>query len=488
MKAVVIGSGVAGLAAATRLQHKGYEVTVFESNSYPGGKLTQIESNGFRFDAGPSLFTMPSLVDDVFIEVGEDPRAFYNYRTLDVVCHYFYPDSVTLKSYPDRDKFAREVKDKLNVNGQTVARFLKRSERIYNRAGQIFLNNSLHKAGTWLKKDVLLALTEIYRYDIFKSMHAANEAMLQHPKLVQLFDRFATYNGSNPYKAPGILNSIPHLEHNLGTYFPEGGMYTLTQALYQLALKKGVQFRFGKKVSEIVTKDKQVKAVKTGEELTPADLVVSNMDVYPTYNKLLPQLKTPKRINTQERSSSGLIFYWGIKGRFDQLGLHNIFFSEDYRNEFEHLFTKKQICDDPTIYINITSKLNPTDAPPDCENWFVMVNAPSNEGQDWEEIIHRTRQAVVSKLSKLLKRDIASLIVTEELLDPVKLEARTSSFKGSLYGTSSNSKFAAFLRHPNFSSRIKGLYFCGGSVHPGGGIPLCLLSAKIVSDLVPGGQ
>ena len=216
-----------------------------------------------------------------------------------------------------------------------------------------------------------------------------------------------------------------------------------------------------------------------------ADLVVSNMDVYHTYHRLLPQVKTPKRVNTQERSSSGLIFYWGIQGAFNLLGLHNIFFSGNYKVEFDHLFNKKTIYEDPTVYVNITSKLNAEDAPQGHENWFVMVNAPSNEGQDWDTMIRNTREAILTKLSRSLGRDIRHLVVTEAVLDPVKLEQRTSSFKGSLYGTSSNSKFAAFLRHPNFSSRIKGLYFCGGSVHPGGGIPLCLLSAKIVSDLVP---
>ena len=485
MKAIVIGSGVAGLSSAIRLCHKGYEVEVFESNAYPGGKLTEIEQDGFRFDAGPSLFTMPTLVDDVFTSVGEDPREFYSYKALDVVCHYFYPDGTALKSYPDLHKFAQEVKEKLDVNDTTLARFLQKSEKIYNKAGTIFLNNSLHKAGTWLKKDVLIALAEIYKYDIFKSMHAANEAQLKHPKLVQLFDRFATYNGSNPYKAPGILNSIPHLEHNLGTYFPQGGMHTITQSLYKLALKKGVTFHFNARVNTILTEKDKVTGVVTSAGQVHADLVVSNMDVYHTYHRLLPQVKTPKRVNTQERSSSGLIFYWGIQGAFNSLGLHNIFFSDNYKVEFDHLFNKKTIYEDPTVYVNITSKLNAEDAPQGHENWFVMVNAPSNEGQDWDTMIRNTREAILTKLSRSLGRDIRHLVVTEAVLDPVKLEQRTSSFKGSLYGTSSNSKFAAFLRHPNFSSRIKGLYFCGGSVHPGGGIPLCLLSAKIVSDLVP---
>ncbi|MEL7002584.1 MAG: phytoene desaturase, partial [Bacteroidota bacterium] len=202
------------------------------------------------------------------------------------------------------------------------------------------------------------------------------------------------------------------------------------------------------------------------------------------YHKLLPKIKCPKNVDTQERSSSGLIFYWGIKGSFPSLHLHNIFFSKNYEKEFQHIFEDKTVYGDPTVYVNITSKLNPGDAPEGHENWFVMVNTPCNEGQNWQKLTEEVRKNVLDKLSGLLKTDIEESIVSEKTLDPINIESKTSSFKGSLYGTSSNSKFAAFLRHPNFTSKLDNLYFCGGSVHPGGGIPLCLLSAKIVVESV----
>jgi phytoene dehydrogenase-like protein len=189
-------------------------------------------------------------------------------------------------------------------------------------------------------------------------------------------------------------------------------------------------------------------------------------------------------VEKQERSSSALIFYWGIKKKFEQLGLHNIFWSEDYQKEFSLLFEEKEIIDDPTVYVNITSKFEKGDAPEGCENWFVMVNAPHVAGQDWEEIEKHTRKNVISKLSRMLGTDVESLIETEKVLTPPTIQSQTSSYLGSLYGTSSNDRMAAFFRHPNFSPKIKNLYFCGGSVHPGGGIPLCLLSGKIVGDLL----
>jgi phytoene dehydrogenase-like protein len=174
-----------------------------------------------------------------------------------------------------------------------------------------------------------------------------------------------------------------------------------------------------------------------------------------------------------------------MNDQFPEMDLHNIFFSDNYEEEFVDIFQKNEVCNDPTVYVHVSSKAEPGDAPRGCENWFVMINVPSNKGQDWDEIIKRTRKNVVKKLGRILKRDIESLIVCEEMLDPRSIEFNTSSHQGALYGASSNSKFSAFLRHPNFQKKVNGLYFCGGSVHPGGGIPLCLLSAKIVAELIP---
>jgi phytoene dehydrogenase-like protein len=186
----------------------------------------------------------------------------------------------------------------------------------------------------------------------------------------------------------------------------------------------------------------------------------------------------------QEPSSSAMIFYWGMKKEFPQLDVHNIFFSNDYKKEFNTLFNEATVDDDPTVYIHISSKIVKEDAPENCESWFVMVNVPSNQGQNWTELRARIRKQIIEKLNRLLDDDIESLIEEEDFLDPVRIEQRTSSFKGALYGASSNDRMAAFFRHPNFS-KTKGLFFAGGSVHPGGGIPLCLLSAKITSDLIP---
>ena len=174
----------------------------------------------------------------------------------------------------------------------------------------------------------------------------------------------------------------------------------------------------------------------------------------------------------------------GVKKEFPQLDLHNIFFSADYEQEFEAIFQEQTIGDDPTIYLNISSKEGEGDAPEGCENWFILINAPGNTGQDWDALIPKVRQQVLDKLSASLSVDIEPLIEYEDYLDPRRIESRTSSYQGSLYGAGSNDTFSAFLRHPNFSRYLQGLYFCGGSVHPGGGIPLYLMGAKITANLI----
>jgi phytoene desaturase len=280
------------------------------------------------------------------------------------------------------------------------------------------------------------------------------------------------------------MSMIPHLEQHYGTFFPKGGMISITNALYDRAREMGVQFHFNQRVEEILVSDDKAMGIRLADRTVQCDAVLSNMDVMPTYRTLLPREKAPERTLKQERSSSALIFYWGIKKEFPELDLHNIFFASDYKKEFEVLFEGKEVAEDVTIYIHISSKDEKADAPSGCENWFVMVNVPGNKGQDWDALIPQIRSRVISKLNRLLKTDVESLIEAEQVLDPRGIEARTQSYQGSLYGAASNNRFAAFLRHPNFSSRIKNLYFCGGSVHPGGGIPLCVMSGKIASEII----
>jgi phytoene dehydrogenase-like protein len=272
---------------------------------------------------------------------------------------------------------------------------------------------------------------------------------------------------------------IPHYEFGFGAFFPKKGIRSIADALYQKAIHLGVIFQFSTQVS---------KVEKIGERYivngdTESDILICNMDVASAAKGPLKNFVSSKR-KKYEPSSSALIFYWGIDREFKELDLHNIFFSSDYMKEFENIFHNRKIDNDPTVYIHISSKCKVDDAPVGCENWFVMVNAPYVAGQDWEKMINVARENILIKVSKRLGTDISRHIRLEHKLTPELIQSKTGSYKGALYGSSSNDRMAAFLRQPNFSSGHKGLYFCGGSVHPGGGIPLCLLSGKITTDII----
>lgn len=487
-QAIVVGAGIAGMACALRLRAKGFQVSVFEANTYPGGKLHSKSLEGFRFDMGPSLFTLPRLVDELFELHAKNPKDYFDYHRKTTICNYFWDDDTFFAASAERATFIEEASGFFNEPASVIRGYIHKNQEKYELTKRLFLEKSLHKVQTYLSADTITALSKMSIMGINQSLHSWNAGHFSNPKLVQLFNRYATYNGSSPFQTPGIMSMIPHLEMDLGTYFPKGGMHQITNALYTLAKDVGVRFQFKDPVSKILVKRKRAQGIIADSGEYAADIVVSNMDVYPTFKKLLPGEKQPQRVLEQERSSSALIFYWGIQQEFPELDLHNIFFSNDYQTEFEHLFKHKSIFEDPTVYINITSKENPSDAPASCENWFVMINAPGNYGQDWEQLKTEARKHILRKLSRRLGVAIEQKIITEMVLDPIGIENTTSSYRGALYGAASNSKFAAFLRHPNFSKHIDALYFCGGSVHPGGGIPLSLLSAKIVADLVKPSQ
>jgi phytoene desaturase len=483
-QAIVIGSGIGGIAAALHLVKKGLKVKILELNDFPGGKLAEFRNAGFRFDAGPSLFTLPDMVDELFQMFGEDARAHFEYKKLEIICRYFYPDGTKVNAFQDAERLDEEFRRVMGEDAGRLQSFLQKSRNIYELTSGIYIFRSFHRLSTFFSRSFINAIFHWRQLDAFRTMHRANASWFHNPKTVQLFDRYATYNGSDPYVAPATLNVIPHLEHSIGAFFPVKGMADIIDSLLKLAMRHGVEIIYNAAVTRILHSNGIIKGVTTQHVDYQADVVVSDIDVHKLYPLL--SMPLPSRYDRAQRSTSALIFYWGISSRFRELELHNIFFSSDYRKEFECLFRHKSIFHDPTVYLFISSKMVKEDAPEGCENWFVMINVPENIGQDWDSLINEARKTILSKLTGMLKIPIESFIQCEQILDPRTIEKRTGSFRGSLYGISSNSRFSIMQRHPNFSKRIRGLYFVGGSVHPGGGIPLCLASARIMADTFKG--
>lgn len=495
-RAAIVGAGLGGLSAAIRLAARGWEVEVFDQQEGPGGKafsrwIAGAAGRRYRFDTGPSLLTMTGVFEQLFAEVGETLQQWLRPIRLPIICRYVFADGTVVNAWADTRRFAEEIGSRTSDSPQAVLRYLEHCRSIYERAGSLFLWRSLHEPSTYLDRRALATLLSPGRLDALRTMHQANRAFFRDPRTVQLFDRYATYNGSSPFRAPATLNIIPWVEYGLGGYAVEGGIYSIPLALAGLAEKIGVRFHYGARVERILTARRRVTGVSVRRpgcahaDNHESDIVVSNADVQATYDMLGdPEARLARRTRGLEPSSSALVFLWGVRGPFDELEVNNIFFSPDYEAEFRDLFERRICPSDPTVYVNVTSRVTAGDAPAGSGNWFVLVNAPAARGQDWQRERDRVRAAALRRVTAALARPVDGDIECEEVATPADIERTTGSRGGSLYGIASNSRAAAFLRHPNRSRRHRGLYVCGGSAHPGGGMPLAVLSGRITSELV----
>jgi phytoene desaturase len=484
-KCCVIGAGLGGLSAAIEIALLGIDVDLFERNESAGGKAGSFILNGFRFDTGPSLLTMPFVLESIFTDAGRDIKKYLTIKPLEKHCEYYFPDNISITAYSDIEKFSDELSRCGKDSRERLTAYLNYCRDIYELTAELFLFNDFHDINTFKKHASLKTLLNIRKIDSLRTMHKANSSFFKDAKTIQLFDRYATYNGSNPYMAPATLNIIQHVEYNMGSYIVEQGIYAISTSLHKLAQEVGVRVFTKQNVDSILYKKGKISGVAINGQNRLYDFVVSNADASFTYKELMNDFKTKnaKRYARLEPSSSALVFYWGIDG-ISTLGVHNIIFSMDYKEEFKEIFSENTCPDDPTVYIYISSKFKKDDAPSGMENWFVMINAPYDKNQDWFLETKKSRAVIINKINKTFNLDIESKIRCESILTPPEIEKKTGSYKGSLYGISSNSRSAAFLRQSNRSKQYKGLYFCGGSVHPGGGIPLVLLSGKLAAAAI----
>lgn len=480
--ALVVGAGIAGIAASIRLRKMGLRVLVLEKNSEAGGKMREIMDSGYRWDTGPSLFTMPELVNELYSLCDVNPETYFSYQQQEESCRYFFEDDSSLVFYTDRKALETEIKSKLGLDASDVFKYFDAAAEKYDKLGEVFLENSIHSLGAIPFHKIVRLLPHIIKSDLLSNLHKLNLRTLKNNKLIQIFDRYATYNGSDPYRASGVLSMIPHLEQNIGTYFPKNGMRSIVSGLFQLAKDMDVHFSFDEKEIK-AEKDQQQYHVKTSDAQYKTPKLVCAIDHLTFYRDIMEDADLFTKYVKQERSSSAIVFYWGIKSKFPQLGLHNIFFSGDYENEFSQIFKSKEIPDEPTIYIHISSKVRKEDAPDYGENWFVMINVPPSDAISPDKV-QAVKKIILDLLNKKLSTKLESLIECEHVWTPKAISSDTGAYMGALYGAASNRTFSAISRHPNFSRKYDQLYFCGGTVHPGGGIPLSLQSAKIVEKMI----
>jgi phytoene desaturase len=481
----VIGAGLGGLSAALKLSHNGFKVDVYEKLDSPGGKAAELRAEGYRFDMGPSLLTLPGVFRDLFESVDERFEDHLKIVRLDPITRYFFPDGTILNACSNILEFAEEVEEKLGEKSQKVIRYLERCRRTYEASTPIFMFKPLQESSTLLSTDTIKAFMGTPKMDAFRTMHQVNSKWFSDKRAIQLFDRYATYNGSSPYLTPATFNLIQHVEYGMGGFAVKGGIHKIPRTIEKLAVENGAVFHYGEEAEEIVTANGQVEGIRISGKKRNYKWVIANGDVTRTYENLLKDDKSQnaRKYKNLEPSSSGQVFLWGINREFDGLTVNNILFSEDYRKEFDDIWKKGRSPGDPTVYINITSKIDQGDAARRGENWFILVNVPYDSGQDWKMERDHLRIAVLKRIEKVLG-PVSDLIEVEKTLGPIEIENRYGGNRGSIYGISSNNRASAFLRQPNRSREYRGLFFAGGSAHPGGGMPLVVLSGIHAADLL----
>ncbi|MGI8576235.1 MAG: phytoene desaturase family protein [Egibacteraceae bacterium] len=482
-RVVVVGAGLGGLAVAARLAATGHDVTVCEQADRVGGKLGLHVEGGFRFDTGPSLVTMPQALHELFAATGAPLDEVLDVAPVEPIARYRYADGTTFDATADRMRMAANLDAALGRGaGAQWDRFLDRAGAIWRAVEQPFLRSRLDGPGDLLRQSV--RLRDLATIAPHRSLRGLGHRYLHDVRLRILLDRYATYAGSDPRRAPAALAAIPWAEQAFGAWYVPGGLYRIAEAVAERAEEHGAVIRTDCAVRAILTDARRVTgvALADGSRLA-ANVVVANADARQVYDTLLTDRRARparRRLRRTTPSLAGFVLLLGVRGKTPGLAHHNVLFPPDYDAEFEALFgPSPRPVADPTLYVAIPP--DPAVAPPGHEAWFVLVNAPVHGRIDWRDPVLVKRYAR-HLLGLLAARgvDVRDRLTVRRVLSPADLEARTGAVGGAIYGTASHGPGAAFLRPAN-RTPVPGLWLVGGSSHPGGGLPLVTWSAELVA-------
>lgn len=474
--AVVVGGGLGGLAAALRLRTRGWQVTVFEAGPTFGGKMNRWESGGFRFDTGPSLITMPWVFEELFREAGGHLEEHAKLQALHPLAEYIFADGAQFTysaSLPEWIPALQRIEPR-DVDG--FFRFMQLGARLYEVSKRTFLKRSPYSLPRPEDARVLRHMPVRHGWGNY---HRTVESHFRSPYLRQMFDRYPTYVGSSPYRAPATLAVIPYMEYAFGGFAVEGGLYRIVEGLVSLALESGVELVPNARVRSFTRSGNTVTGVvlEDGDQVS-ADVVVMNGDASAAH-ALLGEPAAPR-----EDSMSGFVMLLGLCKELPRMQQHSVYFSSDYKAEFSQIFDEHRFPDDPTVYVNIPSRGDRSLVPGGGETLFIMANAPSSEdGWDADRICE-ARRRVFARLRKSGFPEIEGDIAVSDVWTPRRIAHRYLMPGGSIYGAASHGWRNSFLRPANKSRRHPGLYHVGGSTHPGGGTPMVLLSAQITCESI----
>ncbi|MBB4825478.1 diapolycopene oxygenase [Sporosarcina luteola] len=483
---IVIGGGLGGLSAAISLAQAGYKVTLFEKNDHLGGKLNRLEQDGFGFDLGPSILTMPHIFEKLFHGSGQQMADYVPIQRLSREWRSFFPDGTVLDLYGDLNLMEEANPFLCRQDIDDYNEFLAYAQRLYEMTETGYFAEGLDSTGEVIRHHGLF--TSFKGFDLTSTMYEAIAKRIREPHLRDMLSYFIKYVGSSPYDAPAVLNMMIYMQHAQGCWYIPGGMHKLAEGLTKLANLAGVSLYTGIVVAKLKKEDGRIISVELTDGRTiEADYFVSNMEVIPAYEKLLSEDKsfTDKLAKKFEPSSSGLVLHLGVKKEYPQLNHHNFFFSENLQDQMDMVFHRNMLPDDPTIYLVNTNKTDPDQAPAGHENLKILPHIPHIQDNPFTKADYRAfEERVLFKLERMGLEGLRENIVTRDVWTPHDIERMYGSHRGSIYGTVSDKQKNKGFKNKKQSERYDNLYFVGGTVNPGGGMPMVTLSGQQVCDKI----
>lgn len=482
-KVIIIGGGLGGLSCAISLAANGNQVTIVEKEATLGGKLKRIEEDGYTFDLGPSTITMLSAFEEVFQQAGRKIDDYLHFYRINNMTRHFFSDGHSLDLTDKTEEMEQQISEYSISDAKQYRAFLEHSQKLYRISEKRFLNTLLLR---WQDRINLRLLKSFVQIKPFTSMTQSLSSFFSHGNSQALFGRYATYVGSAPNQAPQIFTMMAFLEGKLGIFGVTGGTYSIVSAFEKLAVELGVTIKKSCEVHKIHVESATVKGVETAEGLLETDLVVANGDALTIYQQLIDEAHRPSMTNRKlasyEPSLSGFVLLLGVSKQYSQLEHHNVFFPENYQEEFKDIFTKKQLPDNPAIYICYSGKSEESLAPTGHSNLFILINAPYlTEQYAFDQVKNDYADKIIQTLEKKGLSNLRQNIMYQKIITPGDLAAYSGAHRGAIYGMSSNTFTQAFSKIRNKSKDIKNLWFVGGSTHPGGGTPIVTKSGQLVA-------
>ena len=487
MEIVIIGAGIGGIAAAGRLAKAGHKVTVFEKNAIPGGRASIIEREGFRFDTGPTLFLMREVFAETYSALGERLEDHLELIQLDPTYRVHFHDGTHLDlSY--RLPFMREQLDAIEPGAfERFLQFMAEGYKHYKLSLEKFVGRNFYSYLDYFSPQNLPLLFRLKAL----TKHAANtRRYFKDPRLFAAFSFQNMYLGLSPYDAPATFSLLQYTELGDGVWFPKGGMYRPIESLAKIAEGLGVRFEYNTPVRNIRVNGRRAEGVTLIDgTFVKADVVVANADLPYVYSHLLPDNGIAAKLLRKKFTSSALMFYWGVRGEKSPALLHhNVFLADnEYRLSFDKIFKELTLPQTPSFYVNAPARTDPSFAPPDGDSLMVLVpvgHLDEENPQDWVALRERARHFVISKLEEIGVRDLSRRIIFEETIGPPEYLRTLNLAKGAAFGLSHNFLQVGYLRPHNRHPRYSNLYFVGASTHPGTGLPIVLISAKLTTERI----